>query len=59
LRFDNDPRFVGNWRTDGYPSVLMRFLLSVSVEPDLVEPGKPQHKPFAERSVLTLKNHPT
>jgi len=19
LRFDNDPRFVGNWRTDGFP----------------------------------------
>lgn len=55
LRFDNDTRFVGNWRTDGYPSILMRFLLCLGVEPDLVEPGKPQHKPFAERSVRTLK----
>ena len=59
LRFDNDPRFVGNWLTDGYPSPLMRFLLCLGVEPDLVEPGKPQHKPFAERSVRTLKKHPT
>jgi transposase InsO family protein len=56
LRFDNDPRWVGNWRTDGYPSPLMRFLLCLGVEPDLVEPGKPQHKPFVERSVRTLKH---
>jgi hypothetical protein len=56
LRFDNDTRFVGNWLTDGYPSPLMRFLLCLSMEPDLVEPGKPYHKPFAERSVRTLKH---
>ncbi|MBZ0282862.1 MAG: integrase core domain-containing protein [Anaerolineae bacterium] len=56
LRFDNDPRFVGNWLTDGYPSPLMRYLLCLGIEPDLVEPGKPQHKPFAERSVRTLKH---
>ena len=55
LRFDNDTRFVGNWLSDGYPSPLMRFLWCLGVEPDLVEPGKPQHKPFAERSVRTLK----
>lgn len=55
LRFDNDPRFVGSWLTDGYPSPLMRFLLCLGVEPDVVEPGKPYHKPFAERSVRTLK----
>ncbi len=55
LRFDNDPRLVGNWLTDGYPSPLMRFLLCLGIEPDLVEPGKPYHKPFAERSVRTLK----
>jgi transposase InsO family protein len=56
LRFDNDPRFVGNWLTDGYPSPLMRFLLCLGVEPDIVQPGKPQDKPFAERSVRTLKH---
>jgi transposase InsO family protein len=55
LRFDNDPRFIGNWLTDGYPSPLMRFLWCLGVEPDLVEPGKPYHKPFVERSVRTLK----
>lgn len=55
LRFDNDPRFVGNWLADRFPSPLMQFLLCLGVEPDLVEPGKPQHKPFAERSVRTLK----
>jgi hypothetical protein len=56
LRFDNDPRFVGSWRTDGFPSPLMRFLLCLGVEPDLVEPGKPYHKPFVERSIRTLKH---
>lgn len=55
LRFDNDPRFVGNWLTDGFPSPLMRFLWCLGVEPDRVDPGKPQDKPFAERSVRTLK----
>lgn len=55
LRFDNDSRFVGSWLADGYPSPLMRFLLCLGVEPDLVEPGKPTQKPFAERSVRTLK----
>lgn len=56
LRFDNDPRFVGNWLTDGYPSPLMRFLICLGVEPHVIEPGKPYHKPFVERSVRTLKH---
>ena len=56
LRFDNDTRFVGNWLADGYPSPLMRFLVCLGIEPDLVEPGKPYHKPFVERSVRTLKH---
>lgn len=56
LRFDNDTRFVGTALSDGYPSPLMRFLLCLGVEPDRVEPGKPYHKPFAERSVRTLKH---
>jgi transposase InsO family protein len=55
LRFDNDPRFVGNWLADGYPSPLMRFLLCLGIEPDIVAPGKPQDKPFVERSIRTLK----
>ena len=56
LRFDNDTRFVGTALSDGYPSPLMRFLLCLGVEPDRVDPGKPYHKPFAERSVRTLKH---
>ncbi|WP_350341680.1 integrase core domain-containing protein [Candidatus Flexifilum breve] len=34
----------------------MRFLCCVGVEPDVVQPGKPQHKPFVERSIRTLKH---
>ncbi len=44
LRFDNDPRFVGNWLTDGYPSPLMRFLLCLGVEL-MWSNRKPYHKP--------------
>ncbi len=34
----------------------MCFLLFLDVEPDRVDPGRPQDKPFAERSVRTLKH---
>src|SRR5690606_35525999 len=54
LRFDNDSRFVGGWLNDRYPSAMMRFLWCIGIEPDLVEPGKPYHKPFVERSIRTL-----
>lgn len=56
LRFDNDPRYVGSWLADGYPSALMRFLWCLGIEPDLVEPGKPYLKPFVERSIRILKH---
>lgn len=56
LQFDNDTRFVGSWQTDGYPSTLMQFLWGVGVEPDVVQPGKPQDKPYVERSIRTLKH---
>ncbi len=56
LRFDNDPRFVGAYLDDKYPSPMMRFLHGVGIEPDLTAPGKPQHKPFVELSIRTL-NH--
>ena len=55
LRFDNDPRFVGSWQTDGYPSPLMKLLWVLGVQPDITAPGKPQHKPYVERSIRTLK----
>lgn len=55
LRFDNDPRFVGSWQADSYPSALMKFLWVIGVQPDPVEPGKPQLKPYVERSIRTLK----
>lgn len=56
LRFDNDTRFVGSWLSDGFPSPLMRFLVCLGIEPDIVEPGKPYHKPYAERNIRTLKH---
>jgi len=56
LVFDNDPRFVGSWTSEGYPSALMRFLLCVGVEASPCRPRKPQEKPFVERLHRSLKS---
>lgn len=56
LRFDNDTRFVGSWRADKFPSPLMKLLCVLGIQPDITQPGKPQHKPVVERSVRTLKH---
>jgi len=55
LRFDRDPRLVGSWAQDEYPSPLKRFLLALGVVPDITPPRKPTEKPFVERSIRTLK----
>jgi len=54
--FDNDPRFVGSWTSEGYPSALMRFLLCIGVEACPCQPRKPQEKPFVERLHRALKS---
>lgn len=55
LRFDRDPRFVGSWTGDSYPSALVRFLRVVGVEPVVCPPRRPDLKPFVERCIRTLK----
>lgn len=55
LRFDRDPRFVGSWTTDGYPSAWLRFLHSLGVEPVICPPRRPDLKPFVERLIRTIK----
>lgn len=64
LRFDNDPRLVASWATDGFPSALERFLMCLDIEPKTCDPGSPWQKPFVERIIGTIKyehlypNHP-
>lgn len=55
FRFDRDPRFITSWSADGFPSALMRFLLSIGVKYDICPPHRPDLKPFIERFVRTQK----
>jgi hypothetical protein len=41
LTFDNDPRFVGSASGRDFPSALVRFLLCVGVEPNVIPPHRP------------------
>lgn len=52
--FDRDPRFVGSWSTDEFPSAFMRFLLNLGVAIEVCPPQRPDLKPFVERYLRTL-----
>jgi len=54
--FDRDPRLVGSWSSDEFPSAWMRFLLSLGVEPVICPPHRPDLKPFVERYFRTLNS---
>ncbi len=41
LTFDNDPRFVGSPSGRDFPSALVRFLLCVGVQPNVIPPHRP------------------
>ena len=55
LRFDRDPRLVGAWTQDSYPSALLRFLRVLGVTDVICPPRRPDLKPFVERCIGTLK----
>jgi hypothetical protein len=55
LRFDRDPRLWGSWTRDSYPSLLVRMLRVLGVEPIVCPPRRPDLKPFVEHGVRTLK----
>lgn len=59
LRFDRDPRFVWSWSTDSFPASLIKLLHVLGMEPAICPPRRPDMKPYVERCVRTLKNHPT
>ncbi len=49
IRMDRDPRFIGGWQMDEFPSAMMRCLLCVGITPDICPPRQPWKKPFVER----------
>lgn len=55
LVIDRDPRFVGSWSAEGYPSALMRFVLSLGIRLEICPPHRPDRKPYVERVHRTLK----
>ena len=54
LTFDNDPRFVGSPSGRDFPSALLRFLLCLGVEPNVIPPHRPDKNPYVERFHRTL-----
>jgi len=54
LTFDNDPRLVGSPSGRDFPSALVRFLLCVGVEPNVIPPHRPDLNPYVERFHRTL-----
>jgi hypothetical protein len=54
LTFDNDPRFVGSPSGRDFPSALVRFLLCLGVEPNVIPPHRPDLNPYVERFHRTL-----
>jgi transcriptional regulator with XRE-family HTH domain len=46
LTFDNDPRFVGSQTGRDFPSALVRFLLCLGVEPQVIPPHQPQKNAY-------------
>ena len=54
--FDRDPRLVGSWTGDGFPSAFMRFLLSVGIHTEVCPPQRPDLKPCVERFQRTLEH---
>jgi len=56
LVLDRDPRFVGGWSSEEFPSAFMRFVLNLGVALDICPPQRPDLKPFVERYFRTLKS---
>ncbi len=49
MRFDRDPRFIGSWATDEFPSPLMQLMLVLGLEIEVCPPRQPWKKPYVER----------
>ncbi len=49
LTFDNDPRLVGSPSGRDFPSALVRFLLCLGVQPNVIPPRRPDLNAYVER----------
>ncbi len=52
---DRDPRFVGGWQGDDFPSAFMRYLMALGIHLDICPPRRPDLKPFIERVYRTVQ----
>lgn len=50
ITMDRDPRFIGGYQGDDFPSTFMRFLLNLDIQLDICPPRSPEKKPFVERA---------
>ena len=55
IRFDRDPRFIGSWTADDFPSPLMKLMLNLGIEPDICPPQSPWLNCYVERYNRTYK----
>lgn len=55
ITLDRDPRFIGGWQGDDFPSAFMRFLLALDIHLDICPPRRPDRKPFVERVHRTIQ----
>lgn len=49
IRFDRDPRFIGSWSAQEFPSAFMKLLMCLDIEPRICPPQRPDKNPFVER----------
>lgn len=55
IKMDRDPRFIGSWSANKFPSPLMRFLMCLDIQPIVLPPRRPDKNPFVERLHRSLK----
>jgi transposase len=55
IKMDRDPRFIGSWSANEFPSPLMRFLMCLNIETIILPPRRPDKNPFVERMHRSLK----
>jgi hypothetical protein len=49
MKMDRDTRFIGSWSAKDFPSPLMRFLMCLGIQVQIVPPQRPDKNPFVER----------
>lgn len=49
VTLDRDPRFVGSWTANEFPSAMMCFLWCIGITPIICPPRRPQKNAYVER----------